>query len=402
MFPLVSTRIKQYVGCLWVITSSRSRYHRAGEEDLMNPITVRVFVSSTWLDLQPERAAVEGLLQRFRETKFIGMEYFGSRDETTRQASLAEVERSHIYVGILGGRYGSGITEAEYDQAKDLPRLLYFKQDSAVPDGDRDVDPAQLERLKRFKEKVRDPARGHTVIEFSNPQELASRLAADLHNWMFDQYLASALEKAHSGNLAPDQAAALDGDLRHFVKVNRDYVAQAGEEARVLDQWRRLVSAAFYRLTYDVTHQLTHVRGTLPFRETIARKNIEEMSALLRLTDGAPEVLREIATNYRVLAAILLEKEDRTGAQEAFQVSAAHCASLVKLRPSNALYHRDLGTSRYNLGTLLEAQGDRAAAREEYVAAVESYRRAVELDPQDLRWPEELRDARSAVERTGE
>jgi hypothetical protein len=42
--------------------------------------TVHVFVSSTWLDLQPEREAVETALQRLRETKFVGMEYFGSRD----------------------------------------------------------------------------------------------------------------------------------------------------------------------------------------------------------------------------------------------------------------------------------------------------------------------------------
>src|SRR5215467_15635637 len=70
----------------------------------MQPITVRVFVSSTWLDLQPERDTLESLLQRFRETKFIGMEYFGSRDETTRRASLDEIDQSDIYLGVIGGR----------------------------------------------------------------------------------------------------------------------------------------------------------------------------------------------------------------------------------------------------------------------------------------------------------
>jgi hypothetical protein len=52
----------------------------------MQPTVLHVFVSSTWLDLQPERAAVETALQRLRETKFVGMEYFGSRDEDTRRA----------------------------------------------------------------------------------------------------------------------------------------------------------------------------------------------------------------------------------------------------------------------------------------------------------------------------
>jgi hypothetical protein len=36
----------------------------------MPPATVCVFVSSTWLDLQLERKAVEAALQRLRETKF--------------------------------------------------------------------------------------------------------------------------------------------------------------------------------------------------------------------------------------------------------------------------------------------------------------------------------------------
>ena len=63
-----------------------------------------VYVSSTWLDLQPERKAVERAVQRLRETKFVGMEYFGSRDETTRQASLDDLERSRVYVYIVAAR----------------------------------------------------------------------------------------------------------------------------------------------------------------------------------------------------------------------------------------------------------------------------------------------------------
>lgn len=42
----------------------------------MQPTVLYVFVSSTRLHLQPQRAAVETALQRLRETKFVGMEYF--------------------------------------------------------------------------------------------------------------------------------------------------------------------------------------------------------------------------------------------------------------------------------------------------------------------------------------
>ena len=80
-----------------------------------------------WLDLQPERAAVAAAIHRLHETKFVGMEYFGSRDDTPCDVSLAEVDRSQVYVGVFGGRYGSGITEAEYRRALDigLPCFIY-------------------------------------------------------------------------------------------------------------------------------------------------------------------------------------------------------------------------------------------------------------------------------------
>ena len=43
------------------------------------PEPVAVFVSSTWLDLQVERAAVEDAILCPREMRFVGIEYFGSR-----------------------------------------------------------------------------------------------------------------------------------------------------------------------------------------------------------------------------------------------------------------------------------------------------------------------------------
>ena len=84
----------------------------------MQPPVVPIFVSSTYLDLRPERDAVERALNSLREAKFVGMEHFGSRDETTRRASLDEVDRSQLFIGIFGARYGSGITEAEYRRAQ--------------------------------------------------------------------------------------------------------------------------------------------------------------------------------------------------------------------------------------------------------------------------------------------
>ncbi|MCA9999129.1 MAG: AAA-like domain-containing protein, partial [Anaerolineales bacterium] len=93
----------------------------------------RIFISSTWVDLKPEREAVEKALHRMQSTAFAGMEYFGSRPETPKQISLDGVDSSDIYIGIFAHRYGSGITEDEYRraQAKGLPCLIYLKSDEA-------------------------------------------------------------------------------------------------------------------------------------------------------------------------------------------------------------------------------------------------------------------------------
>ena len=151
-------------------------------------VTVAVFVSSTSLDLKPEREAVEASLQRMRDTKFVGMEYFGSRDETTEVASLDEVDRSQVYIGIFGGRYGSGITEREYRRAQErgLPCFIYFKAESAIDPSWRETDPDKSARLTALKQELRAPDR-HTVTEFSNPHELAAKITADLHNWLVAQ-----------------------------------------------------------------------------------------------------------------------------------------------------------------------------------------------------------------------
>lgn len=159
----------------------------------MSLTVLRIFVSSTWLDLQPERQALERAIQRIRETKFAGMEYFGSREETTLQVSLAELQKADVYVGVLGARYGSGITEAEYRKALDskLPCFIYVKDKSAIAPEWQDTDPERQRCLTAMEETVR---RTHTISVFKTPDELAALFTADWHRWFFDQYLPTEMD----------------------------------------------------------------------------------------------------------------------------------------------------------------------------------------------------------------
>ncbi|HEV2799671.1 MAG TPA: tetratricopeptide repeat protein [Pyrinomonadaceae bacterium] len=154
----------------------------------MQQSPLRVFVSSTWLDLQPERQAVEAALQRLRtDTTFAGMEYFGSRHENTRRASIDEVDRCHLYVGIFAARYGSGITEDEYRRARErgLPCFIYFKAESTITLDKVEKDAEQVAKLNKLKAELRQ---GHTVTEFNSPEDLAAKVTADLHRWIVDEY----------------------------------------------------------------------------------------------------------------------------------------------------------------------------------------------------------------------
>jgi hypothetical protein len=158
----------------------------------MQPKTLHVFVSSTWKDLKPEREAVETALQRMRETKFVGMEYFGSRDEDTRRASLEEVDCCQIYIGIFGKRYGSGITEEEYRRAheKGLKCFIYFKDESTIKPEELETDPENIVKLENLKKELLRLNSGHTIgPEFKNPDDLAAKITADLHRWIMDLFV---------------------------------------------------------------------------------------------------------------------------------------------------------------------------------------------------------------------
>jgi hypothetical protein len=189
---------------------------------------VQVFVSSTWLDLQPERRAVEATLQRLRETKFVGMEYFGSRDESTGLASIEEVERARVYICVIAGRYGSGITEAEYRKAREarLPCFIYFKREGAISPESREPLPEQATKLGALKNELRTH---HIVTEFGSPDELAVKVTADLHRWLVDEYLTPRLEGVTKGLIPREQAQDLLAAIRDTSGLDAGLLAAARE-----------------------------------------------------------------------------------------------------------------------------------------------------------------------------
>lgn len=147
---------------------------------------LRVFVSSTFTDLQPYRAAVREALHRL-EIVVRGMEYFGALPETPRDECLRIVRGCRAYVGIFAMRYGSvdpdsgkSFTHLEYEEAQriGLPSLIYLIDENRQPVLPANVDFGAIgEKLRELKVQLR---RSHVIGSFTTPEDLASRVSQDL------------------------------------------------------------------------------------------------------------------------------------------------------------------------------------------------------------------------------
>jgi hypothetical protein len=188
------------------------------------PNLFKVFISSTWQDLQPERQAVESAILRMRDTDFAGMEYFGSRTETPRDVSLAEVDTCNLYIGIFARRYGSGITEDEYRRAvaRNVPVLVYIKDKNAsVPPEFVESDPVKAGKLDAL---IRELMSKHVISFFKNPDQLATQIVADLHSQMGRMMTMDVSE------LAKQLAPILIQFLPYLVKAGGTVAEEAGKK----------------------------------------------------------------------------------------------------------------------------------------------------------------------------
>src|SRR3712207_6661321 len=101
---------------------------------------MKVFLSSTFVDLEDYRRSVSEALYRL-QAQVGRMEVFGARAEDATTASLSEVENCDVFVGIYAHRYGhipSGatvsITEQEYDHARKHNKPMFcFSIDEDYP-----------------------------------------------------------------------------------------------------------------------------------------------------------------------------------------------------------------------------------------------------------------------------
>jgi hypothetical protein len=132
---------------------------------------IRVFLSSTFTDLQAVRREVSRRLGEVFGARLITMETFGSDEAPPEVSSVRRVKECDIFVGIYARRYGSidgstgrSITELELEEAERALSagtlsgiLLYLLGENAPwPPEYENVDPGTAEKLTRLKEHASD------------------------------------------------------------------------------------------------------------------------------------------------------------------------------------------------------------------------------------------------------
>ncbi|GAB3610889.1 hypothetical protein GCM10027414_30150 [Humibacter ginsengiterrae] len=143
---------------------------------------LRVFVSSTLRELEPERKAARAAIERLRLAPV--MFELGARPHPPRSLYRAYLDQSDVFVGLYWEKYGwvapgedvSGL-EDEYNLADpDMPKLIYIKSSERRDD-----------RLLQLIDRIREDDNA-AYVSFDSDEQLAELVAADLSTLLAERF----------------------------------------------------------------------------------------------------------------------------------------------------------------------------------------------------------------------
>jgi predicted ATPase len=171
---------------------------------------LRVFVSSTLRELEPERKAARAAIERLRLAPV--MFELGARPHPPRSLYRAYLDQSDVFIGLYWERYGwvapgeevSGL-EDEYNLADpEMPRLIYIKSSQKRDD-----------RLRELLDRIRADDNA-AYVSFDSDEELAELITADLSTLLAERFdesrqrhrAANVGDEADASRLPPAAASA--------------------------------------------------------------------------------------------------------------------------------------------------------------------------------------------------
>jgi hypothetical protein len=288
----------------------------------------QVFVSSTFLDLKDERAAVVSALLQM-ESMPAGMELFPAADDDAWTLIQRVIDSSDYYLLVIGGRYGAtdpetelSYTEKEFDYAvsrgKPVMAFLHADPDS-IPLGKSEKDDAARAKLDRFRTKVEstkhvkywygaDDLAGKVALSFANFRQTypavgwvrgdvqtSTEALSELNELRKQlQTAEQKLEAARSGPPPGTERLAQGSDPVEFEAasevsadtVKRDYGVRYSGAVDVDPSWDELFSAVGPELLDEVEQRRLHRRVNTWLTErygAIARRDVRRA---LKRDDG--------------------------------------------------------------------------------------------------------------------
>jgi len=166
---------------------------------------VRIFLSSTFVDLRDVRAELVQWLSGVFGAELIVMETFGSDAEPPDVNSVRRVRECDLFVAIYGHRYGTvddatgeSITELELDEARrahsagTLRAILLYLLDHEATWLREHEETDEIRRA--VQNRLRDKARQHTYTPFRTRDELFLSIMRDVYRTLQEHFNTAPLQ----------------------------------------------------------------------------------------------------------------------------------------------------------------------------------------------------------------
>jgi predicted ATPase len=241
---------------------------------------LRVFVSSTLRELEPERRAAREAIESLRLAPV--MFELGARPHPPRALYRSYLAQSDVFVGIYGASYGwvapdeevSGL-EDEYRLSSGKPRLIYLRTGLA------EREP----RLKELVDRIRSDDSA-SYRSFATPEELRELLVGDLAVLLAERFDASTRRVP----LAVEVSSAIPAAFGALIGRERDLAA-------ILDL---LATPGTRMVTVVGSGGIGKSRLAIAVAEASAASGREVGFTALESLRSAEEVIPEIARSLRV------------------------------------------------------------------------------------------------------
>jgi hypothetical protein len=191
---------------------------------------LKVFLSSTFRDLQAYRAELSEALRKLDGWHSIRMEDFGARDSQAADFCRAKVAECDLFVGIVGHLYGSSppgseisYTVIEYEEAVrlDRPRLIFRAADDFPVPASLIEDEIRRRLQREFRTRIGNE---RVCATFADVDDLVQQVLTALRNWERDSVApAPAVQKPKAGysvHLLCDRAEQEDRFESSFSRFN--------------------------------------------------------------------------------------------------------------------------------------------------------------------------------------